>query len=95
MGAFLFRCPNTGLPVQAWSEEAAPSDNLYVPVSCPVPVCRRHHLVNPNNGRVLGGDDGVKEYLRSAVTVAEMIEVGQFVGALLIRPWLTRLHRSS
>ena len=36
MGAFLFRCPNTGLHVQAWSEEAAPSDNLYEPVSCPV-----------------------------------------------------------
>ena len=37
MGAFLFRCPNTGLHVQAWSEEVAPSDNLYVPLSC-VPV---------------------------------------------------------
>lgn len=34
------------------------------------------------------------EYPRSAVTVAEMIEVGQFVGALLIRPWLRRLHWS-
>ena len=54
MGAFLFRCPNTGLHVQAW-REAAPFDNLYEPVSCP--ICRRAHLVNPNNGRVLGGDD--------------------------------------
>jgi hypothetical protein len=59
MGLFLYRCPNTGHHVQAWSEQEDDfSDCLYLPIKCS--VCLRAHLVNPKSGRALGTDDDVK-----------------------------------
>ena len=59
MGFFLYRCPNTGHHVQAWSEEEDDfSDCLYLPIKCT--VCLRAHLVNLKSGRVLGTDDDDK-----------------------------------
>lgn len=55
MGAFLFRCPNTGHNVQGWSaEEVDPSDERYEAVTCA--ACRAVHLVNPSTGKVAGVD---------------------------------------
>jgi len=50
MGAFLYRCPNTGFRVQGWVEddESEDSDVAYVGVVCH--ACGRLHLVNPKTG---------------------------------------------
>jgi hypothetical protein len=56
MPAFLYRCPNTGFRIQGYSPERTSDDeNVYQPVTCI--MCRQIHLVNPNNGKVLGEGD--------------------------------------
>jgi len=56
MATFLFRCPNTRLRVQGWSEESSENGDTYAPVRCV--ACSQMHYVNPATGRVLGsGDD--------------------------------------
>ena len=57
MAAFLYRCPATGMKVQAWfADDASANEGLvsYDTVTCL--ACRRLHLVSPVTGRVLGGD---------------------------------------
>jgi hypothetical protein len=57
MGAFLFRCPNTGLRVQGWGEDddSEHSGEAYKGVICH--ACGWLHLVNPKTGETVGGDD--------------------------------------
>ena len=56
MAAFIYRCPNTGLRIQAWeAEEVTEDENTYQPVTCV--MCQQVHLVNPFTGKVLGHDD--------------------------------------
>jgi len=56
MRTFLYRCPTTGFRVQGYSaEQTSDDDATYEAVTCI--VCQQIHLVNPNNGRVLGGDE--------------------------------------
>jgi hypothetical protein len=52
MGAFLFRCPNTGFRVQGWVEdgESEDSNNVYEGVICH--ACGRLHLVNAKTGEI-------------------------------------------
>lgn len=58
MPAFIYRCPNTGLHVQAFvAEEIDDDTDTYEFVSCI--MCRQVHLVNPATGKVLGEDDDV------------------------------------
>jgi len=57
MGAFLYRCPNTGLRVQGWvaDDPTERDDDAYQPVTCL--ICTRIHLIDPKTGKVLGSDD--------------------------------------
>ena len=56
MAAFIYRCPNTGLRIQALAtEEITEDEHTYEPVTCI--MCRQVHLVNPFTGKVLGDDD--------------------------------------
>jgi hypothetical protein len=65
MAAFVYRCPNTGFDIQAWSEEGDdPTGCLYVPIKCT--VCLRAHLVNCQSGHVLGTHD-MTRFVRNAV----------------------------
>jgi hypothetical protein len=55
MGAFLFRCPNTGMKVQAWSaHDISAGDDRYEATTCT--ACRQIHLVNPATGKVMGDE---------------------------------------
>ncbi len=59
MGAFIYRCPDTGLKVQGWLAEdpsSADDDGTYETVLCA--VCGRGHMVNPKTGKVVGDDAG-------------------------------------
>jgi hypothetical protein len=53
MGNLLIRCVRTGLNVQVWLPDAAPTDRAdsYEAVTCP--ACARLHLVNKTTGRML------------------------------------------
>ena len=53
MGAFLYRCPATGLNVQGRRAELshAPGDDICEAVTCI--ACRGVHLVNAKTGRVI------------------------------------------
>jgi hypothetical protein len=57
MGAYLYRCPNTGLHVQGWvaDDPAERDDDAYEAVTRV--ACTRVHLVDPKTGKVLGKDD--------------------------------------
>ena len=55
MLTFLFRCPHTGLRVQAWSDNASENDQTYEMVNCI--ACLGVHLVNPKSGQVVGNDN--------------------------------------
>ena len=56
MAAFLFRCPNTGLLVQGWSEsEVAENGTAFEAITCA--ACQGAHLVNPKTGKVAGTDN--------------------------------------
>jgi hypothetical protein len=53
---FLYRCPNTGRRVQGFIADDPEADrDEYQSVTCL--ACAQLHLVNPNTGKVLGGDD--------------------------------------
>jgi len=55
MTSLIFRCPNTGLNVQAWlAEEAAnqESADVFEPITCT--ACSQLHWVNPGTGKILG-----------------------------------------
>ena len=54
MPPFLYRCPNTGLNVQAFVADDPTEDESYEPITCT--ACTRVHLVNPKAGKVLGAD---------------------------------------
>ena len=53
MSTFLYRCPNTGRQVQAWTDDppVAADPEAYQSVKCI--ACSRLHWVNPRTGRVL------------------------------------------
>jgi len=53
MGKLIFRCVQTGMNVQMWLPEAAPTDRTdsYEAVRCP--SCGRIHLVNKITGKML------------------------------------------
>jgi hypothetical protein len=54
MATFVYRCPNTGMNVQGWvAEDPTINGETYQPIVCT--ICARLHLVNPKNGKVLGG----------------------------------------
>jgi hypothetical protein len=55
MSTFTFRCPITGLEVQACAIEAAAGDDTYEAVTCT--GCGRLHFVNVTTGKVLGTGD--------------------------------------
>jgi hypothetical protein len=58
MVAVIYRCPKTGMKVQAWlADDTSESSDDKVYVSTPCPVCTRVHLVSPSTGRVLGQDE--------------------------------------
>jgi hypothetical protein len=54
MANLIFRCVRTGLNVQVWLPEAAPTDRTdsYEVLTCP--ACARIHLVNKTTGKMLG-----------------------------------------
>jgi hypothetical protein len=53
----IFRCPNTGLNVQAWitDDPTKADDDTFEQATCT--ACTRLHLINPKTGEVLGTDD--------------------------------------
>src|SRR3954466_7402267 len=56
IGAFLFRCPNTGQTVQGWTaDEVSADSDQYEAITCT--ACLRVHLVNPANGKVMGQEN--------------------------------------
>jgi hypothetical protein len=54
MTNLIFRCVRTGLNVQVWLPERAPTDGAdsYEAVTCP--ACARIHFVNKTTGKMLG-----------------------------------------
>jgi hypothetical protein len=59
MAALIYRCPTTGLNVQAWFADDGSSANggeTYESVTCT--ACTRVHLINPKTGKTLGTDEG-------------------------------------
>jgi hypothetical protein len=54
MFTILFRCPNTGYPVQGWFAYGMSRDckDIFEGVICL--ACGGVHLVNPKTGKVLG-----------------------------------------
>ena len=52
MAAFIYRCPNTRLRIQAMAtEEITENADTYQPVTCV--MCQEVHLVNPFTGKLL------------------------------------------
>jgi len=49
---FMYKCPNTGMYVQGWTESEDENLLSYESVACP--LCQRPHLVNVKTGRVAG-----------------------------------------
>ena len=53
MAAFVYRCPNTRVRIQALAAEAITDDaDAYQLVACV--MCKQVHLVNPFTGKLLG-----------------------------------------
>jgi hypothetical protein len=53
MAAFIYRCPNTRVRIQALAAKAIKDDaDTYQLVACV--MCRQVHLVNPLTGKLLG-----------------------------------------
>jgi hypothetical protein len=54
MAQLIFRCARTGLNVQVWLPDEAPTvqADSYEVVTCP--ACARVHLVNKTTGKTLG-----------------------------------------
>ena len=57
MSTILFRCPNTGYPVQGWFAHGMSRDckDIFEGVICL--ACGGVHLVNPKTGKALGAVD--------------------------------------
>jgi hypothetical protein len=56
MPPFLYRCPNTGEKVQAWTTDDPDEEAFsFMQVTCL--ACAQAHLVNPKTGKVLGAED--------------------------------------
>jgi hypothetical protein len=57
MANLIFRCVKTGMNVQVWLPDEAPTDHAdsYEAVTCP--ACTRIHLVNTTTGKMLGDRD--------------------------------------
>lgn len=57
MGAFIFRCPTTGMNVQGWVSDDGSENGgeTYETVTCL--ACSMVHLVNPKTGKTLGADE--------------------------------------
>ena len=57
MPPFVFKCPNTGLNVQAFAADDPTDgkDNTSEALICL--ACTRVHLVNPKTGKVVGADE--------------------------------------
>jgi len=56
VATFLYRCPNTGLQVQGWiADDPEKGEGFYEAETCT--ACGAVHLVDPENGNVLGADD--------------------------------------
>ena len=53
MAKLIFRCVQTGINVQVWLPETAPTERTdsYEAVTCP--ACGRVHLVNTTTGKML------------------------------------------
>jgi len=65
MAGFIYRCPNTGLRIQALAAgEITEDEDTYEPVTCV--MCRQVHLVNPFTGKVLGKDDASRPHAKLA-----------------------------
>ena len=57
MGAFIYRCPVTGLKVQGWLADEPSSEDTrsaYEAVICT--ACTRVHIINRKIGRTIGDD---------------------------------------
>jgi hypothetical protein len=54
MAALIFRCPATGVKVQAWFADDASVDNGEIYESLTCPACSQVHLINRSTGRALG-----------------------------------------
>jgi hypothetical protein len=54
MTSFTFRCPNTNLLVQGWSEAASLAGPYYEAVECA--ACKQMHFVDPRTGNVMAGE---------------------------------------
>jgi hypothetical protein len=56
MATVLFLCPNKGVRVQGWIADNGSDDAAETFQSVTCLACQQMHLVNPKNGKVLGGD---------------------------------------
>lgn len=56
MVTLIFRCPTTGLNVQAWfaDDSSTTEDETYETVKCL--ACDQTHLINRSTGKTLGDD---------------------------------------
>ncbi len=54
MGHVIFKCPQTGMNVQHWLDEAEPEgpSSAYETVVCQ--ACSRLHFINRSTGKLLG-----------------------------------------
>jgi hypothetical protein len=50
MWEFIFICPVTAYPVQAYAEDSAVAADYYEAIQCT--ACKGVHLVNPRSGRL-------------------------------------------
>ena len=57
MATLIYRCPATGINVQAWFADDATEagGDAYETVTCA--ACRSVHLVNPKTGKTLGNSE--------------------------------------
>jgi hypothetical protein len=56
MAAILFRCPNTGLAVQAWFADSPHAEDSFEAVTCT--ACTGIHYINPATGKTLSAEEG-------------------------------------
>jgi hypothetical protein len=61
MAKLIFRCVRTGMNVQVWLPDTAPSDRTdsYEAVTCP--ACARIHLVNITTGKTLSDTQKISD----------------------------------
>jgi hypothetical protein len=56
MAMFVYRCPNTGLQVQAFvADDPIEDEGEFEAIACT--ACTRLHWVSPKTGKVLGSDE--------------------------------------